>query len=203
MVIVVTLDFLEMGRYYDNYKYFYIKRNGVVVILPLRTQVLKILWLMRLSARSVTEQHLIRHRALPDTNQMWMWGLWEVTSHLLVREQGWQDGRKAPPKTSATATAPCVITSLHHAVKPSCWEQTPLSLHCPRDLTSLYREGSWDRWPLGMQLLSQLQRTCHISGLGPSSGTLSSNWECSTCKQELITLKWNIGHWERQGTRAA
>ena len=56
-----------MGKYSENYKNLYIKRNGVVVILPLCTQVLRILWLMRSWARSVIEQHLIQHPVLPNT----------------------------------------------------------------------------------------------------------------------------------------
>lgn len=55
-----------MGKYSENYKYLYVKRNGVEVILPLCTRVLKILSLWD---KSDTEQHLIQHHILPNTEQ--------------------------------------------------------------------------------------------------------------------------------------
>lgn len=40
-VNMVPMPWVNTMKHYENDKYLYIKSNGVVVILPLRTQVLK------------------------------------------------------------------------------------------------------------------------------------------------------------------
>ena len=147
--------FLEMGKYYENYKYLYIKRNGAVVILPPCTQVLKILWLMRSSARSVLEQHLIQHHVFPNTKCAC-----EVCEDKpnpiswLESRNGRLGGRLPPkhqPQPQPGVSTQAFITQVGEV---DGMNVPPLPRHMDRDWTHVYGEASWDLLHLGMQLLS-------------------------------------------------
>lgn len=101
-----------MAAYYENHKYFYLKRNDGVVLVPLYTSENPLAYeiVSKISHKRAfhTVSHLAKHEQNANVRFM---RISQIPSP--VRQQGWQVGKEVSPETSATSTAWCVSTSLH------------------------------------------------------------------------------------------
>lgn len=102
-----------MAAYYENHKYFYLKGNDGVVLVPVylsSENPLAYEIVSRISHKRAfhTVSHLAKHKQNANVRFM---RISQIPSP--VRQQGWQVGKEVSPETSATSTAWCVSTSLH------------------------------------------------------------------------------------------
>lgn len=89
---------------------------------------------------------------------------------------GWEGGRHPPERQPQPAVSAQALTM---QLRDFSEINAPLLPWTWTDWTHLHGEDSWDQQPFGMQALTQLQLTCHVSQVvktkEPSSGTLMSS----------------------------